>query len=155
MGWRAETELGCWGGHWRIGIAVPAADKCFGVVIAVLSVPSSLPCSNDLYPDPSPGPSVQSGCPQPWPEQQREETPRLFCCPSNSSSLKLLNGDLFTWLENGPVGSGRFRKTGKMAAGSSRMCCFYLSAAPVWDPTSGHRSARLRCACHEGAEWLN
>lgn len=69
--WRDETELGCWGRHWRIRLAVPAADKCFGVIIAVVSVPSSPPCSNNLYPDSSPGPSVRSGCPRAWPEQQR------------------------------------------------------------------------------------
>lgn len=154
IGWRNETELGFWGRHWRIGIDVPVADKRFGVIIAVVSLPSSLPCSNNLYPDPLPGPSVWSGCPWAWPEQ-REETPGLLCCPSDSLHLQLLNGDLFTRLEDGPMGAGRSRKTGKMAAGSSRMCCFYLSDTTLWDPTNGHRSARLSCAYHEGAERLN
>lgn len=81
VGWRNKTELGCWERPWRIGIAVSAADKHFGVIIAVVSVPSSLPCSNNLYPDPFPGPSVWSGAHRPG-LSSRER--RLLDCPAAS-----------------------------------------------------------------------
>lgn len=47
------------GGHCRIRLAVPAANKQFRIIIAVVSIPSP-PCSNSSYPDSSSGASVQS-----------------------------------------------------------------------------------------------